>query len=222
MDKKDLLSIDPELLKSEEKILLAALNVFATHPLDTVSLRKIAREADVSVSLITYHFKSKENLYVAVLTRVSEHLASYLKSYDEIIEGRRALTPDEAAKLLCEVISGYADRFFSGTQLDPYSLIIMKEHSSPSPCYGILYDGLFKKTFNLLVTLIVVATGRGNYRRASFHAVTVLAQLLGFRYERELLVRGLGMTCYSKDEAEEIKSEILRNIFLQLEISRPD
>lgn len=221
MDKKDILSIDPELLKSEEKIILAALNVFATHPLDIVSLRKIAREAGVSVSLITYHFKSKENLYSAVLTRVAEHLASHLDLYGDIIEGRRALAPDEAAKLLCEVVSDHADRFFNGTQVDPYTLIIMKEHSFPSSCYGILYDGLFKKTFDLLATLIVVATGRGNHRRAMFHAVTILGQLHGFRYERQLLVRGLGMICYSKEEAEEIKSEILRNIFLQLEISPP-
>lgn len=221
MDKKDILSIDPELLKSEERIILAALNVFATHPLDIVSLRKIAREANVSVSLITYHFQNKENLYGKVLTRVSEHLASYLDPYGDIIEGRRALAPDEATRLLHELLSGYCDRFFKAPWIDAYVLLIMKEHSAPSPCYNILYDNLLKKIFNLLVTLIVVATGRGNHRRASFHAVSILGQLLGFRYERELLIRGIGMTCYSNEEAEEIKSEILRNIFLQLEIHKP-
>lgn len=222
MKTTDLSSLDPELLKAEEKIIRAALTVFSTHPLDVVSLRKIAREANVSVSLITYHFKSKENLYGILLTRVSEHLASYLDPYADILDGRRALTPDEAAGLLRELVSGYADRFFSGPRFDSYILIIMKEHSSPSPFYDILYDNLFKKIFDLLVTLIVVATGRGNFRRASFQAVTILGQLLGFRYERQLLMRGLGMTCYSKEETEEIKNEILRNVFLQLEIRQTD
>lgn len=215
----DLLSIHPDLLKAEEKILRAAITVFSTHPLDTVSLRKIAKEADVSVSLVTYHYKCKENLYATVLTRVSEHLASYLDPYKDILEGRESLTPEEAAAHLRELLSGYSDRFFSGGHFDHYIFIIMKEHSSPSPCYDILYDNLFKKIFDLLVTLIVIASGRANYRRASFHAVAILGQLLGFRYERQLLMRSLGMTCYSKDESKEIKEEIIRNVFLQLEIA---
>lgn len=221
MVRTDIFQVDRELLKTEELIILSAMKIFSQYPMDVASFRMIAKDAGVSVSLITYHFKSKENLYREVLRRVAEHSASYLKSYEPIVDGKKQLTPLEAARTLEEVLAGYSDRFFAGTELDPYVLIIMQEHSAPTPHYDILYDRLFTKIFNLLTTLIIVSTGRDSHRRASFHAVAILGQLLGFRYERHILARSLGMTCYSKEEAEEIKEEILRNVFLQLEIPRP-
>jgi AcrR family transcriptional regulator len=48
------------------RILAAAERLFAKKGLHGAGLREIAREADVNVNLITYHFNSKDSLYLHV------------------------------------------------------------------------------------------------------------------------------------------------------------
>lgn len=219
MKTTDILSIEPSLLKTEEQIILAAMKVFADYPLEVASFRMIAKEAGVSMSLIAYHFKSKENLYKEVLNRVVTHVTTRLQFYYEIVEKNQTMTPEEAAKRLGEVIEDYANRFYGSRQVEIYSMIILREHFSPSSYYDILHENLFKKTFDLLSYLIILATGRANRRKASFHAISIIGMLLGFRFERETMKRDLGMNCYTPEEAEEIKEEIIQNAFMQLGIS---
>lgn len=50
-------------------ILNAAEELFASHGLNGASMRNIASKANVDVSLITYHFKTKDQLFAAVIER---------------------------------------------------------------------------------------------------------------------------------------------------------
>ena len=50
-------------------ILDAAEELFALHGLNGASMRNIAGKADVDVSLITYHFKTKDKLFASVIER---------------------------------------------------------------------------------------------------------------------------------------------------------
>ncbi|MGL6194528.1 MAG: TetR family transcriptional regulator, partial [Thermoguttaceae bacterium] len=49
------MTIDPSLLKSDERIILAAIKIFADYPPELASVRMIAKEAKVNYSAITYH-----------------------------------------------------------------------------------------------------------------------------------------------------------------------
>lgn len=55
-------------------ILDAAEELFAQSGFDGVPVRKVAKRADVALSLVTYHFPSKEQLIDAVITRRSDEL----------------------------------------------------------------------------------------------------------------------------------------------------
>ncbi len=52
--------------RTKQKILFAAEQLFARCGFDGVSLREIGRAADVPFALITYHFRTKQELYRAV------------------------------------------------------------------------------------------------------------------------------------------------------------
>jgi len=54
---------------TQEKILEVASRLFAEQGLEGTSIREIAREAQVNLAAINYHFKSKENLYMQVFAR---------------------------------------------------------------------------------------------------------------------------------------------------------
>ncbi len=60
--------------QTREKIVNAAELLFGNHSFDTVSLRDITNEAGVTLALVSYHFKTKENLFSAIVARRAEVL----------------------------------------------------------------------------------------------------------------------------------------------------
>jgi AcrR family transcriptional regulator len=71
-------------------ILNAAETLFAQRGLRGASLRQIAAEADVDVSLITYHFKTKDGLFAAVIERRTNVFTREQNFYLEECERRAA------------------------------------------------------------------------------------------------------------------------------------
>ena len=57
---------------SRDEILKAAINLFANRGFHETSMAEVARAAGVSKALIFWHFKSKEELFVAVLGKLLE------------------------------------------------------------------------------------------------------------------------------------------------------
>ena len=57
---------------SRDEILKAAMHLFANRGFHETSMSEVAREARVSQALIFWHFKTKEELFVAVLNRLLE------------------------------------------------------------------------------------------------------------------------------------------------------
>ncbi len=57
---------------SRDEILKAAMQLFASRGFHETSMSEVAREARVSKALIFWHFKTKDELFVAVLNRLLE------------------------------------------------------------------------------------------------------------------------------------------------------
>jgi len=60
--------------QTKEKILDAAEELFGEKTFDTVSLRDITNHASVTLALASYHFGTKDNLFVAVVARRADML----------------------------------------------------------------------------------------------------------------------------------------------------
>lgn len=68
----------------EQAILDAAVRLFSTHGFDGVSMRTIADAAGVSKSNIYHHFRSKDELYLAIMQSSAARLAELV---DTLAEG---------------------------------------------------------------------------------------------------------------------------------------
>jgi AcrR family transcriptional regulator len=62
----------PQTQDSRDDILRAATNLFANRGFHETSMSEVARDAHVSKALIFWHFKTKEELFLAVLNRLLE------------------------------------------------------------------------------------------------------------------------------------------------------
>ena len=61
--------------RTRERIIEAALPLFAEHGFAGTSTRKVAGDAGVNVATLAYHFADKEGLYLTVVQRLHEELA---------------------------------------------------------------------------------------------------------------------------------------------------
>jgi len=61
-------------LSTKEKILETAAELFAEKGFDGTSVRDIAKAAEVNLAAINYHFKNKENLYLATFMESCERM----------------------------------------------------------------------------------------------------------------------------------------------------
>lgn len=216
----ELPGVDPSMLKTEERILYAAMKVFAEYPFGAASIRMIAKEAKVNLSSVMYHFQSKDQLYEAVFERLMEAHSQTLAPFFEIVDRERTFTQERAEDLILQMIASIMDSLYSAPERTVFAKITFLEYYFPSPLYDSLYDRYFKKNYDILVDLIMAATNLSNRRRALMLAVHISGQMVGFRMERQYLKRNLGLIGYTPDEAAEIKEIVLNSTILILENER--
>ena len=65
---------------TKHKILVTALELFASNGYAATSVREIATHADVNVSAFNYHFESKQGLYAAVINKSKFDLKNYIRN----------------------------------------------------------------------------------------------------------------------------------------------
>lgn len=128
-----------------ERILDEAEKLFSKHGFDGVTMRQLARAAEVDVALASYHFKNKRGLFDAVLWRRSEIMNDLRnKALDEVLAASGDGAPDIDA-LIDSCIKPLFDPEFELTEgwRHYYELVayvnnqpewgreIMKEHFAP-------------------------------------------------------------------------------------------
>ncbi len=98
---------------NRERILDAALLCFARTGLAGTRLDAIAREAGLSKPNLLYYFRSKNELYIAVLTRTLDMWLEPLRRLDEQSDPRKALTHYITRKLEAARDQPEASRLFA-------------------------------------------------------------------------------------------------------------
>lgn len=108
-----------------ERILDAAEALFARDGFSAVTVRQIMRKAEADVSLAYYHFKSKRDLFDAVMLRRAEHLNRIRLEALEAVEQRH---PDDLATVK-EIIDAF---------LDPLLDLLASDHEEWRPYFALI------------------------------------------------------------------------------------
>jgi len=66
-------------MDTKERLLQSAAKLFAERGFAGVGAREIAEQAGANLSAIPYHFKTKEALYLAVMTRLTKQIRGKLE-----------------------------------------------------------------------------------------------------------------------------------------------
>lgn len=112
--------LSPEELGPRQKIIEAATLLFANEGLHGTSTRDIAKESGVNLSLISYYFGGKENLYKTV---IQEFVLRIFKQIESVVN---EFEQDEvSAKSIQRAIGSLVDTFIDMRVANPHMAKIM-------------------------------------------------------------------------------------------------
>lgn len=145
-------------------LLRAARAVFSRRGFPAATVKEIADEAGVNISLISYHFNGKEGIYRACLQEFGEQ---------RLKAGKRILTPPESAEDMRAKLKLLAHDFFQ-THVDCPEVCAMMHQDSATNFELVkdLYEGFFLKFFETLIEFITTAKKKKFVRKDidPFHA----------------------------------------------------
>lgn len=177
-------------------LMRAALPLFAAKGLNGVSVREVAREAGVNLSMISYYFGGKEGLYAAVLT---EQFA-ILHKVEEI--DQLEIDPLEKFELYVRaIVARYRE--------NPYLLkFYASELTNPTACFEAIVRPAIKGAIQVLLETFSEGFSHEQFREGLHPTDTILA-LAGMINFYFLLEPAIGDLI---DHSPERDEELIRHI----------
>lgn len=133
--------------QTREKIIAAAELLFGNHSFDTVSLRDITNAAGVTLALVSYHFKTKENLFSAIVARRAETL-------NEIRRARLAALDAAGSVTLESLLDAFMRPLFEQMQSDDegwQAYLLLLANLATSDRWVPYINANFDETANLFI-----------------------------------------------------------------------
>lgn len=198
---------------TREKIVAAALQEFGAHGREGARVDRIAETAGVNKAMIYYHFRSKDNLYVEVVTSFFKDMVQQVRS--SVLE-----TTD-----LREVLEIMARRHVEAlTEAGPIRPIILRELAHPNPEVMTAIADVFISTGlpQKIMSLMQEGMRNGEYRTLDVRQALVafVSMSLGYFVIAPIQDMALGIT----DRAGFVKErqKIIVDIFLKgLKVRQP-
>ena len=97
---------------TKTRVIQAATRLFATRGLENVLVRDLTQEAGVNLASVNYHFGSKESLYEAVLSSISESVNRVrLKALECVL---RSAARAKVAPALADILETFVAPYLEG------------------------------------------------------------------------------------------------------------
>jgi len=146
-----------------ECLLEAALDLFNTRGYAAATVREIVREAGVTKPMLYYYFKSKEGIYLEILSRALATLRTTLES-----QPRDAHRAEEGLRNLC-------DTFFEQFQrhLRVVRLIYATFYGPPQGAPSFDLEAFHGLTTAAILRWVDLGVRRGEFRRADRAAMAL-------------------------------------------------
>lgn len=203
--------------QARSALLRAAVEVFGECGLEAATTRDIAQRAQQNIAAIAYYFGGKQGLYRAVVQHIVDVVLARIGPLMDEAEGLLA-DPAPSPERCLECLQGLLSLSIATNQsMIPLTGIIVREQTSPTRAFEVLYDGCLERLQRIGARLIQAYLGRDadpDECIVRFHAL--LGQSLAFRFARETIMRRAGWRRIGADEEARIRSVVTEQTELVL------
>lgn len=199
----------------KEAFIIAGLDLFGDYGLDGASTRMLARKAGANMSGIVYYFGGKEGLYRAVLGRIVKRFNERTGKIREETWRQLQNKPGKAQTLhlIINLINVIGQFLNDEVEAKHSEKIILREQTSPTKAFNVLFDGYMKDVLNLMTSLISRYCGQAaDSDEVVILGHSLIGQLVSFIATKESLLKNLGATKLNAEQNELMRAVMLRNI----------
>lgn len=125
-----------------ERLIAAAVPVFAQRGFERATVREIAKEAGVNVAAVSYYFGDKMGLYCAVIENIR---AKRQREYPV-----PAVGDAPPREMLRRIVRTLLARMLAGDERGFEAMLMVREMQAPTAVLGVLVRDYFKPTFDVL------------------------------------------------------------------------
>lgn len=115
---------------SKQKIMSAATKLFANKGFDGVSIRDICKYAKINISMISYYFGGKRELYQAILDGLVQKHTEYVKSFLDLDTDLNKLSKKEKLDMLYTFGEKMIDFLYTKVSNDLLLFIFREQQNS--------------------------------------------------------------------------------------------
>jgi TetR/AcrR family transcriptional regulator, regulator of cefoperazone and chloramphenicol sensitivity len=192
-------------LSTSERILEAAGEVFADQGFRHSTVRDICKKASVNVAAINYHFRDKENLYLAVLQYWRDEA---FQTHPLDLHMGEDKTPEECLGVF---VRSFLFRILDTGRPSWFWKLVAKEWVEPSSALDTLVKETIRPHFEFLASvvkrLINVETDEETVRLC---CLSVISQCVFFVYAKPVIVRLFQGVAFTNEKIEVIAAHITR------------
>ncbi len=180
----------------DDRLLDTAVDHFGRGGIDGASTRAIAAAAGMAMSSITYHYGSKQGLYLAaarhIADQIGKRMAPALAASQTRSRGGEG--PGAASAAFLVVIDRFAEMMMH-PESSGWARFIVREQIDPTEAFDVLYGGVMGPLLDHLSALIVrIGGGRFDSAEARLKTLAIIGPALVLRVARATLLRATGWT----------------------------
>jgi AcrR family transcriptional regulator len=195
---------------ADARILDVAIDLFGRAGVDAVSTRAIAEAAGAQQSAISYHFGTKDRLYIACAERIAEMMRERLVPLGDDLA--LAADPQEARRRIEAIMTGLL-RIMLDEGMAPVARFVVREQMSPTAAFDVLWSGAIRHVAEPLIGLLRVALpGRHTDEALRVRCFSLVGQVFAFRFGQASMLRVTGWPAVGPREAALAQEAVRANV----------
>lgn len=199
---------------TEQRIIEVATELFAQNGFEGASTRDICRQAGVNISLISYYFGGKKELYGKIVSNIVEKIISYMKSsmgIEEIPKSFEHLNKKQKVEFLFKAMNFMIDYFYSYQISDSEIMIFFREQITSEMTINATGYNLFRR---LLASILEKDE---NDKEVIFRCVTIIGSIHSARVFKQFSLKMMNQDKYTEADTLQFKNIVIGQVKAILE-----
>lgn len=156
---------------SKERILKAAVKLFAEKGYEGTSIREICKAAKSNICMISYYWGGKKELYQGIIDDLLSRLKEYAQSFIDFKVNPNTLDKKEQINLLITILDKFIAFFYSENISKDMIIFLLKEQQNPD-------FTVTSETFKYLRTVVGAVFNRNeDEKEIIFRTLFILSQI---------------------------------------------
>jgi AcrR family transcriptional regulator len=169
---------------TRDRLLEAAGEVFSERGYEKATVREIVKRAKTNLNAVNYHFRDKEQLYVAVLLNVHQRASQHMPGISESIDH---LSPEQRLRAF---VGFFLQHIFEKGKRAWQMKLMLQEMANPTRAMDVLVEQIIKPRAEFLFSVVRELTGNKiPPEKVRLFAISVIGQCVHVCLAQPVIMR---------------------------------